>query len=47
MDRIWQSQVIIIIVVHELMKEGVDESPDVTGNFEMPVVPEVYVFVAI
>lgn len=29
------------------MKEGVDESPDITGNHKMPVVPKVDVLVAI
>ncbi len=33
-------------MVHELMKKGVDESPDVTRDLKMPVVPEVDVFVA-
>ena len=34
-------------MMHELMKEGVDERSDVTWNLKMPVVPEVNVLVAI
>lgn len=34
-------------MVHKLMKEGVDESPDITGNLKMPVVPEIDVLVAL
>jgi len=46
-NRIWKLEIVIVIMVHELMKKGVDESPDVTRDLKMPVVPEVDVFVAI
>ena len=47
MNGIRKLEIVIVIVVHELMKESVDESPDVTRNPMMPVVPKVDVLVVI
>jgi hypothetical protein len=40
MDRIRQSEIIIVIVMHKFMKKGIDERPNVTRNFVVSVVPK-------
>ena len=47
MNGILKFEVIIVIMVHELMKEGVDESLDFARNPWVLVVPKVDVLVAI
>jgi hypothetical protein len=47
MNGIRKLEVIIVIMVHELMKESVDESLDFARNPVMFVVPKVDMLVAI